>query len=67
MIEHDKLKMLDRIGRGKIHPNDIKHANLLTDDQIADIPYQSVYTWVRNGNWKQRHFHKWLKVMRVVE
>lgn len=46
---------------------DIKHRGRLTDDQIADIPIEKVYEWVKTGQWKQRDFRHWLKVMRVVE
>ena len=39
----------------------------LTDAQVADIPIEKVYEWVRTGQWRQKHFIKWLKVLRVIE
>jgi hypothetical protein len=39
----------------------------LSDEQIANIPIEKVYEWVRTGQWRQKHFIKWLKVLRVVE
>lgn len=39
----------------------------LTDDQIADIPLEKVYEWIKTGQWKQRDFFKWLKALRVTE
>lgn len=46
---------------------DIRHEGRLTDDQIADIPIEKVYEWVRTGCWKKKHFEKWLRVIRVIE
>lgn len=56
-----------RIESGKLHHDDIKHAGRLTDDQIAAIPVDQVYAWVRNGMWKPKDFKKWLKVLCVIE
>lgn len=39
----------------------------LSDEQIANIPIEKVYEWVRTGQWRQKHFIKWLKVLRVIE
>ena len=39
----------------------------LTADEIASLDTQKVYSWVRQGAWKTKHFNKWLKVMRVIE
>lgn len=47
--------------------DDIKHKGRLTDEQIADIPIDKVYMWVRIGAWKPKDFNKWLKVLRVIE
>ncbi len=56
---------------GRVRPgvkaDDIKHPNRLTDDQIADIPVEKVYEWVKTGAWKQKDFKRWLKVLRVIE
>lgn len=46
--------------------NDIKHSGFLTDEEIQDIPVEKVYEWVKTGQWKQSHFKKWLKTMRVI-
>lgn len=48
-----------------IKTNSGPHA--LTDEQIADIPIEKVYEWVKTGQWKQRDFFKWLKALRVIE
>lgn len=42
-------------------------ANALTEDQIADIPIEKVYEWIKTNKWKQRDFKKWLTVLRVIE
>ena len=46
---------------------DIRHAGRLTDDQIADIPIERVYEWIKTGHWKKRNFETWLRVIRVIE
>ena len=38
-----------------------------TDEVIADIPPEKVNEWVKTGKWSQRHFLRWLKVLRVIE
>ena len=45
---------------------DIK-SKLTPDDHIADIPIALVYAWVRTGDWKQKDFQRWLRVLRVIE
>lgn len=37
------------------------------DSAIADIPLEKVYEWVRTGLWKQKHFLRWAKVVRLIE
>lgn len=56
-------------GRSTPHiaAEDIKHAGRLTEDQIAAIPIEKIYEWVRTGQWKQKDFKRWLTVMRVIE
>jgi hypothetical protein len=49
-----------------VKAGDIK-GNLMSDDQVADIPTDLVYMWVRTGEWKKRDFERWLKVLRVIE
>lgn len=61
----DQIKA--RIESGKIHHDDIKHPGRLTEDQIAAIPVENVYAWVRTGQWKQKDFKRWLKVLCVIE
>lgn len=56
-----------RIDSGKIHCDDIKHKDRLTDDEIARIPTDTVYMWVRVGSWKKKDFDKWLRVMCVID
>ena len=56
-----------RIDTKGIRSQDIYHNGLLSDDEIASIPCEKVYQWVKTGEWKQKHFLKWLKVMRVIE
>lgn len=56
-----------RIETKGVKSTDIKHAGLLTDDEIANIPVENIYAWVRQGLWKQKDFNKWLKVMCVID
>ncbi len=37
------------------------------DSAIADIPLEKVYEWVRAGLWRQKHFLRWAKVVRLTE
>lgn len=39
-----------RIESGKIHAEDIKYAGRLTEQEIAAIPVERVYAWVRTGS-----------------
>jgi len=50
-----------------IKASHIKHKGLITDDQIASIPVEKVYEWIKTGQWKQNDFKTWLRVMRVIE
>ena len=59
-------KIRARIESGKIHAEDIKHAGRLTDEEIARLPVEKVYAWVRGGEWKQKDFKKWLKALCVI-
>jgi hypothetical protein len=54
-------------GTFRIKADDIKHQNVLTDDQIASIPVEKVFEWVKTGQWKQKDFRRWLRAMRVIE
>lgn len=56
-----------RIESGRIRAEDIRHQNRLTEDEIANLDVELVYAWVRTGQWKQKHFQQWLRVMRVIE
>ena len=56
-----------RIAKKGVYAEDIKYAGRLTDDEIAHLPVDKVYMWVKQGAWKQKDFKKWLKVMRVIE
>lgn len=50
-----------------IRAEDIKHKDRLTDDQIAAIDTVKIYQWIRTGEWKQKGFNRWLKVMQVLD
>jgi hypothetical protein len=50
-----------------VRANHIKTKGFLTNDQIADIPVEKVFEWVRTGQWKQADFKTWLRVIRVIE
>lgn len=56
-----------RIMSKGVRAEDIKHKNLLTEDQIQCIETEKVYTWIKSGQWKQKDFNKWLKAIRVIE
>lgn len=60
-------QMQIRIARKGIQASDIKRKELLTTEQIQDIPLDLVYMWVRAGDWKQKDFNRWLKALRVIE
>ena len=55
-----------RIATKGIHASDIKHTGLLTDDEIAFIPIEKVYEWIKTGQWKLRDYKTWLKTIRVI-
>lgn len=59
--------MQSRIARKGIQASDIKRKELLTTEQIQDIPIDRVYMWLRAGDWKQKDFNRWLKALRVIE
>jgi hypothetical protein len=70
MICHNKdalAQMRSRINRKGINGNDIKVKDLLTDDEIADLPVEKIHFWIRQGIWSQKEFKKWLKIIRVIE
>lgn len=50
-----------------VKADDIKHNGRLADNQIADIPIDKIYEWVKTGCWKKRDFETWLRVIRVIE
>lgn len=56
-----------RIAKKGIYAEDIKHVGRFTEDEIAYLPVDKVYSWVRQGAWKTKDFNKWLKVMRVID
>lgn len=60
-------QMRSRIKRKGIYGSDIKVLNLLTDDEIADLPVEKIHYWVRQGTWTQKDFKRWLKIIRVIE
>jgi hypothetical protein len=66
MANHEEL-IRGRIAKKGIYAVDIKYANRLTDDEIAYLPVDKVYMWVRTGAWKAKDFNRWLKVLRVIE
>ena len=55
-----------RIAKKGIYAEDIRHNGRLSEDEIAYLPVEKVYMWLRQGAWKQKDFNKWLKVMRVI-
>jgi hypothetical protein len=65
MTEQQELIRV-RIAKKGIYAEDIKYAGRLTEDEIACLPVDKVYMWLRQGVWKQKDFSKWLKTMRVI-
>ena len=55
-----------RIDSGKIYADDIKHKDRLTQDEIANIPVENIFMWVKTGQWKQKDFKKWCQVMCII-
>jgi hypothetical protein len=37
-----------------------------SDKDIADIPIDKVYEWVKIGLWHHKDFKRWLKVIRAI-
>lgn len=66
-LEAHYEEMRARIAKKGVQAGDIKHPGLLTDEQIADIPHDKVFMWVKIGKWKHRDFERWLRVLRVIE
>lgn len=62
-----KEQVRARIESKGVRSGDIKIQGRLTDDEIATIPVEHVYEWVRTGQWKYRDFKRWLKVLCVIE
>ena len=60
-------QMRERIARKGVRAEDIRRPGVLTDDDIAYLPVEKVYQWVREGLWKTKDFNTWLRVMRVIE
>ncbi len=60
-------QMRYRIKRKGIYGSDIHVKNLLTDDEIAELPVEKIYSWVHQGIWTQKDFKRWLKIIRVIE
>lgn len=56
-----------RIAKKGIYAEDIRFKNRLTEDEIAYLPIDKIYMWIRQGAWKQKDFNKWLKTIRVIE
>ena len=56
-----------RISKKGIYAEDMYHEGRLSEDEIASLDIEKIYSWVRQGAWKQKHFKKWLKTMRVIE
>ena len=65
MTKHEELVRC-RIAKKGIYAEDIKHVGRLSEEEIAYLPVDKVYMWLRQGVWKQKDFNKWLKVMRVI-
>lgn len=63
----NKDAMRERVLSKGVRAEDIKHAGLLTDQQIGDIPLHLVYAWVKTGAWKQRDFLRWCKAVGLEE
>jgi len=56
-----------RISKKGIRASDIKHRGLLTEDEIAFIPIEKVYEWIKTGQWNLKDYKVWLKTIRVIE
>lgn len=56
-----------RIHTKGMQADDIHHEGLLEQNQIQDIPLEKVYEWVRTGKWKQKHFLRWAKAVRLTD
>ena len=59
--------MRSRIRRKGVYGTDIHVKDLLTNDEIADLPVEKIHSWIRQGIWTQKDFSRWLKIIRVIE
>jgi hypothetical protein len=66
MTKHEE-EIRCRIAKKGIYAEDIRYAGRLTEDEIAGLPVDKVYSWLKQGAWKHKDFNKWLKVLRVIE
>ena len=55
-IDKNKEQIRARIAKKGIYAENIKHSGRLSDDEIATLDTEKVYTWVRTGAWKSRDF-----------
>jgi hypothetical protein len=54
--------VLTRIKNKGIRASDIKFNDRLTPEDIFTIPRQTVFNWVKTGEWSQRDFNKWYHI-----
>lgn len=67
MAESRYEAMHQRIENDGFRFGDVLTPGLLTKDQIASIPAESVFQWIKEGKWKMKHFQKWLDSFTELE
>lgn len=50
----------ERISGKGIRADDIKYEDRLTEEQISEIPEETVFQWVQEKRWTVKDFRKWL-------
>lgn len=60
-------QMQDRICSKGIRYTDLKVKGLLTQDQIASIPEQTIYEWVSSKLIRFKDFQRWLNAVAPYE
>lgn len=50
----------ERISGKGIRADDIKYEDRLTEEQISEIPDETVFQWVQEKRWTVKDFRKWL-------
>ena len=58
---NDQAAMRQRIAEtGKIRHSDLRYDNVLSDEEISNIPVETIFQWVQEKHIGIREFRKWV-------